>query len=185
MVYATTFTSLFIYWMFIIPCRGEFVLRSWKYIIIEFMATSQKIIYTLLSRFMDMSLAGIGYDRNLTPLLLLFTIFKHMCLNNLYDGSKPPMNTVQHTVSKVLMFHEIQSCSFLSTVMTSIRLIMIPPSTSCLYLLVYLSKINLHGWRQRRRTDHKAPTPHLFLCGASETFDIANFFLRKNRPCCT
>ena len=49
---------------------------------------------------------GIGYDRNLPPLILLFTIFEHMCLTILSDESNPPMNAVQLIVSKVLMFHE-------------------------------------------------------------------------------
>ena len=39
-------------------------------------------------------------------LLLLFLIFKHMCLTNFYDESNPPLNTVKLLVSKALMFHE-------------------------------------------------------------------------------
>ena len=48
----------------------------------------------------------ILYDHNPPPLLLIFTIFEHMCLTTFYDGSNPPLNTVQLMVSKVLMFHE-------------------------------------------------------------------------------
>ena len=71
---------------------------------------------------------------------------------------------------------KIQSCSLLLTVMTSIRVIISPSSTSRLFLLGYLSEINLTGWSQLRRTDHEAPCFIFFFRGASETFDIANFF---------
>ena len=71
---------------------------------------------------------------------------------------------------------KIQSCSLLVTGMNSLRVIMIPPITLHLSFLVYLSIINLAGFRQRGRTDHEAPTPCLFFCVASKTFDIANSF---------
>ena len=70
------------------------------------MAIRQKIIYTLSSSFVNRSLAGIGYDRRPTTTLLLFTIFEQMCITNFYDESKPPLNTLQCMVSKVLKFHE-------------------------------------------------------------------------------
>ena len=49
---------------------------------------------------------GVGFDRNLPPLLLLFTIFKDTCLNNFSYDYNPPLNAVQIMVSEVLMFHE-------------------------------------------------------------------------------
>ena len=55
---------------------------------------------------MNRNIAGIVFDRNLTPLLLLFTIFKHVCLNTFYDDYNPLLNAVQLMVSEVLMFHE-------------------------------------------------------------------------------
>ena len=106
MVYATPFPYLFIYWLVSISFRVEFVLGIWNYIIINFMAISQKIIYTLLISCMNMNLKGIKSNRNLPTLLLLFTIFEHICLITFSDKSKPPMNAVQLMASKVLMFHE-------------------------------------------------------------------------------
>ena len=106
MVYATPFPSLFIYLLVSIYCRDGFVLGSWKSIIIYFMANSQMSIYILLSSFVNRSLTSIGYDRKLPPNLLLFTIFKQMCLATLSDKSKPPLKSVQIVVSKLLMFHE-------------------------------------------------------------------------------
>ena len=67
-----------------------------------------------------------------------------------------------------------KSYSQLQTVMNSIRVIMIPPRTSRLSLLVYLLEINLNGQKQQSRNEHEAPTPHLFYRVASETFNIGN-----------
>ena len=47
MFYATIFPSLFIYCPVSITCRSGFVLGSWKSIIIEFIAISQKTNYIL------------------------------------------------------------------------------------------------------------------------------------------
>ena len=55
---------------------------------------------------MNRSLTGIRSDCKLPPLLLLFTIFEYMCLNTLYDESKPLLNAVKLMVYEVLMFHE-------------------------------------------------------------------------------
>ena len=55
---------------------------------------------------MNRSLDSIVFNRNLPPLLLLFTIFEHMCLNAFSDDVNPLMNAVQLMVSEVLMFHE-------------------------------------------------------------------------------
>ena len=55
---------------------------------------------------MNRSLTGIIFDRNLPTLLLLFIIFKHMCLNKFSDEYNPLLNEVQLMVSEVLMFHE-------------------------------------------------------------------------------
>ena len=55
---------------------------------------------------MTRSLADIGFDRNLPPLLLLFTIFECMCLTTFSDESKPLLNAVKLMVSEVLTFHE-------------------------------------------------------------------------------
>ena len=74
MVYATPFLLLFIYLLVGISCRSGVVLRLWKSIITYFMATIQKIIYILLSSFLNSSLTGIGSDQKLPPLLILFTI---------------------------------------------------------------------------------------------------------------
>ena len=70
---------------------------------------------------------------------------------------------------------KIQICSLLVTLIISLRVIMIPPSGLHLYLLGYLSAINLSGWRQQRNTEHEASTPHLFCRGAFKTFNIAYF----------
>ena len=105
MVYATPFASLFIYWSFSISCTW-FFLRSWRYIIIYFMATSQNIIYILLISFINRSLTGIRSNRKLPPLLLLFTNFEYMYLTTLSYEYNPPLNSVQLMVSKVLIFHE-------------------------------------------------------------------------------
>ena len=106
MVYATPFPPLFIYWSVSIAGRAWFVLRIWKSIITDFIATSHKIIYNLSSSCMNRSLTGIGSDRTPPLRLLLSTIFKHMCLTTFSDDYNPPLNTVQLMVSKVLMFNE-------------------------------------------------------------------------------
>ena len=67
------------------------------------MTIIQKIIYTLLSSFTNRSLTGIVYDHNLPHLLLLFTLFEHMCLTALSEETN---QQVKLMVSKVLMFHE-------------------------------------------------------------------------------
>ena len=106
MVYATPFPYLFIYWSISISCRDGFVIGGWKSIIIELIAISHEIIYTLLGGCLNRSLTGIGYYRNLPPLLLLLFIFEHIFFTTFFDDSNPPMNTVQLMVSKVLVFHE-------------------------------------------------------------------------------
>ena len=83
-----------------------FVLGSRKSIIIDFMAISQKIIYTLLSSFMNRRLTGIRSDRNLPPILLLFDVLEHMCLTTFSDETNTSLKSVQLMVTKVLMFHE-------------------------------------------------------------------------------
>ena len=40
------------------------------------------------------------------PFLLLFTIFKRMCLTTFYVDSEPTLKTVKLMVSKVIMLHE-------------------------------------------------------------------------------
>ena len=107
-VYATPFTSLFIYWLVSIYCRYGFVIGSWKSIIviINFISIIHKIMYTLLIICMNRFPPGIGYDCNLPNLLLLFTIFENICITTFYDKSNPTLNTVHLMVSKVLMFHE-------------------------------------------------------------------------------
>ena len=49
---------------------------------------------------------NIGSDNNLPPLLLIFTIFEHMCITTFSDDSNLTLNSVQRMVSKVLIFHE-------------------------------------------------------------------------------
>ena len=48
-----------------------------------------------------------------------------------------------------------------------------------MYLLRYLSEINLSGWGKWENYEHEAPTPRIFFYGAFETFDIAHFFCVK------
>ena len=55
---------------------------------------------------MNRSLRGIRFNRKIPPLLLLFTIFKHLCLNTFSDDSHSFLNAVQLMVSEVLIFHE-------------------------------------------------------------------------------
>ena len=55
---------------------------------------------------MNNSLTDIGLNHNLTPLLLIFAIFEHICIITLYVDSNPPLNTLQIMVFKVLVFHE-------------------------------------------------------------------------------
>ena len=146
-------------------CTTGFVIGICKSIIIDFMTISQKIIYTLLSSFMHRSLKVVVSDSNLPPFLLLLNILEHMCFTTFYNEYNPSPNSVKLMVDKFLTFHEkIQRCSLLVTFMTSLWLIMSPPSTSRLSLLKYLSEINLTWWRHRRRTEHKSPKPHLFFC---------------------
>ena len=57
---------------------------------------------------MDRSLTGIGLDLNLPHLLLLFTIFEHMCLDNFYTDSNPHLNAAQHMVYKVLSRYRLE-----------------------------------------------------------------------------
>ena len=106
MVYATPFLYLFIYWPVTIACRARFVLLSCKSIIINFIAISKKIIYTLSSSCMNRSITFIGYICNLPPLLLILDIFEHTCVTTFYDDTNLHMNTVQLMVSKFLTFHE-------------------------------------------------------------------------------
>ena len=70
------------------------------------MENNQKIIYILLISFMSRNLTGIESDCKISPLLLLFPIFEHMCLTNLSGESNKPLNSLQPMVSKFLMFHE-------------------------------------------------------------------------------
>ena len=105
MGYDIIFPSIFIYWLVSISCIAWFVLVIWNYTIIKSVAIFQNRIYILSSHFINSSLTGIGFNRNLPPLILLFTIFKHMCLATFSDDSNPPLNSVQLMVSKVLMFH--------------------------------------------------------------------------------
>ena len=51
-------------------------------------------------------LTGIGFNRNLPNILILFTIFKCMWLINFSDDSNEILNAVQLVVSEVLTFHE-------------------------------------------------------------------------------
>ena len=55
---------------------------------------------------MNRSLTGIGFNHNLPTLLIIFNIFKCMCLTTFYYDYNPLLNTVQLVVSEVLMFHE-------------------------------------------------------------------------------
>ena len=64
------------------------------------------MIFILFSSCMNRILTGIGLNLNLSPLLLLFTIFEQMCLDTFSDDSNPYLNEVQLVVSKLLMFHE-------------------------------------------------------------------------------
>ena len=95
MVYVTPFPYLFIYWSISISCRDGFVIGGWKSIIIELIAISHEIIYTLLGGSLNRSLTGIGYYRNLPPLLLLLFIFEHIFFTTFFDDSNPPMPLTQ------------------------------------------------------------------------------------------
>ena len=55
---------------------------------------------------MNRNLTGIGFDRNLPPIILIFIIFKYMRVTAFSDESSPHLNTLQSMVSEVLMFHE-------------------------------------------------------------------------------
>ena len=171
MVYIIPIPFIFIYWTVGITSSVWFVLRCWKSIIINSVAIFQNRNYILLSHFMNMSLMAIGFNRTPLPsLLLIFTIFEHMCLTTLSIDSNPHLNTVQLMFCKFLIFYEIYICSLLVTVTNSLRIISIPQSTSHLSLLGYLSETNLTGWRYRSRAKHGEPTPHLFFCGWFKTF---------------
>ena len=106
MVYTIPFTSIFIYWLVSISSRAWFFLRFWKSIIANFVAIYQKRIYILSSRCVNRSLTGIGLDTNLPPLIFIFTIFEHMCLNNFSDDSNSPLKKLKLMVFEVFMFHE-------------------------------------------------------------------------------
>ena len=107
MVYIIPIPFIFIYWTVGITSSVWFVLRCWKSIIINSVAIFQNRNYILLSHFMNMSLMAIGFNRTPLPsLLLIFTIFEHMCLTTLSIDSNPHMNTVQIVVFEVLMLHE-------------------------------------------------------------------------------
>ena len=49
---------------------------------------------------------GIGFNRNISPLLLLFTISEYMCLTNSSDESNTLLNAMELVVSEFIMFHE-------------------------------------------------------------------------------
>ena len=176
MVYATLFPPLFIFWPVSIPCRAGLVLGSWKYVIINFTAIIQKIIYTLLSSFMDRSLTWIGSNRNIPPLLLLFNIFKYRCFNNFYDESKPPLNTVHRMVAKVLTFHEN------TEILPSVECYDLYPGNNdpienITLVLVVIPAQNQPAWVEAAKKDWAWGTnASSFFCGASKTFYIANFF---------
>ena len=106
MFYTIPFPYLFIYWSIIIACSAWCVLGIWKSIIIDFIAIWQNSIYILLGSFMNRSITGIIFNRNLPPLIFFFTVFEHMCLNTLYGDSNPTLNSLQLIISEVLMFHE-------------------------------------------------------------------------------
>ena len=55
---------------------------------------------------MHRSITIIRHNQNILPLLLLFPIFKNMCLTTFSDEPNPPMKSVQIIVPKALIFHE-------------------------------------------------------------------------------
>ena len=59
-----------------------------------------------MSNYTNKSLVVITFNRNLTPIILLFNFFKNMCITYLYDDYNPPLNKIQLMVSEVLMFNE-------------------------------------------------------------------------------
>ena len=92
-----------------------------------------------LSSFMKRSLTGIRYDCTL-PLSFFSSLSSNTCVSLPYLMNLTHLWTHCNSWSpKSSCLIKIQSCSLLATVMTSLRVIMIPPSTSCLSLLGYLS----------------------------------------------
>ena len=106
MVYNVPITSIFIDWTVSITSSASFFIQCWKSTIIDFIAIIQKIIFILSSLFTNRSLKGIGFNHNLPPFLILFTIFENMYLNTFSVGSNPPLNTVQLMVWEVLTVYE-------------------------------------------------------------------------------
>ena len=54
---------------------------------------------------MTRSLADIGFDRNLPPLLFIFAISEQICLTTFSGDYNLPLNAMQLIVLEVLMFH--------------------------------------------------------------------------------
>ena len=94
-----------------------------------------------------MSLTGIGFYRNLPPLLLLLTIFECMCLNKFSDESNPLLNVVQLVVSKVLMVHENTELLPSGDSYGHSSGNNEPTERITLSLLGYLSETNLASWK--------------------------------------
>ena len=186
MAYATPFPSIFIYLSVSVSCRAGFFLRIWKSTIIYFMATSQQIIYILFISFMNRSLTCIGSNSKLPPILLLFNIFKNMCLTTLSDEYIPPKNSVQLMVSKFLIFHEntellpFGNCYDLSSGNND-------PTEHIMLVLVGIPVRNKPELVEVAKEDWAwgINTSSLFSRSVRNVRHHWLFFERKIRPCCT
>ena len=97
-----TNTHIFIYLPLSVTSSNWFILRRWKYIIIDFVFIMQKIIYTLSSCCMNIIITVIILNHNLPIPIILFDVFNHMCLNTFCVESKTILYTMKHMLVLVL-----------------------------------------------------------------------------------
>ena len=134
---------------------------------------------------MNRIITGIKFNRNLLSLTHIFTIFEHMCIYTWYYDYNPLLKAVQLMVSEVLILHEnIELFPSGDSYDISLGNNYIKNLTPL--VLVRKPIRNQLGWVDVAKEDWSWGTkPYLFFRGAFEIFDIANFFERKNRICCT
>ena len=124
-----------------------------------------------------MSLTGIIFGHNLSPLLHFFAIFKYMCLTTFSDESNPLLNELQLMISEVLMFNE-NIDMFPSDDSYDISPGNTDPTKSIALVLVlgYLSEIKFNGEGRERGISMRHQHLISFLADHSKRSTSLTFF---------
>ena len=147
MIYSITWPPIFINWSVSITSISWFVIGQWIFIIIDFTPIHQKIIYILYSCWMYRSINFIWIKLHPPFIFLLFDVLK-ICEHDTYVSNITHLWTQWNYLSlKYTCFMKIQSCYLLVTLLNSLWVIKISLRALRLSLLLYLSTINLSGWR--------------------------------------